>query len=57
MNISIKQTRVKGRTHIRVSATPKNPETRALLQEFKTGVRQLEKKWKAIAKARAKPKK
>ena len=57
MHIKTSQTRVKGRTHIRVSATPKNPETRALLQEFKAGVRQLEKKWKAIAKARAKTKK
>ncbi len=41
-----------GRTHIRVSATPKGPETRALLQQFAASVKAFEKKWKAVAYAR-----
>ena len=52
MNFERKQTRIEGRTHIQVSATPKNPETRALLREFQAGVRELERKWKAVVKAR-----
>ena len=54
MNFTIKQKRIKGRTHIQVSATPKTPQSRALLAEFKTGLAKLEKKWKAIVKAREK---
>ena len=57
MNFTIKQKRVKGRTHIQISATPKTAEARALLREFKSGVSQLEKKWKAIVRARDKLKK
>ena len=44
----------KGRTFIRVAATPKSPETRALLREFQAGVKAFEKKWKAIAAAKKK---
>ena len=57
MNFTIKQKRIKGRTHIQVSATPKTPEARALLREFKTGLGKLEKKWKALVRAREKAKK
>jgi hypothetical protein len=52
VNFTIKQKRAKGRHHIQVSATPKTPESRALLQEFKKGLSKLEKKWKAIVRAR-----
>jgi DNA topoisomerase I len=48
---------VEGRTHIEVEATPQTPETRALLREFRAGVRELERNWKAVVKARATPKK
>ncbi len=51
MNFTIRRTRIEGRTHIEISATPKTPETRALLRDFQAGVRELEKKWKAIARA------
>jgi hypothetical protein len=43
-----------GRTFIRIEATPKSRETRALLREFRAGVSQLERKWKAIVRARKK---
>jgi hypothetical protein len=51
------QRRKQGRTFIRIEATPKSPETRALLREFKAEVKRLEKKWKAIVRARNKRKK
>jgi hypothetical protein len=54
VNFTIKQKRLKGRHHIQVSATPKTPESRALLREFKAGLSKLEKKWKAIVRAREK---
>jgi hypothetical protein len=38
-------------TTIRVAATPKSARTRALLAQFKKGVRAIEKKWKAHAAA------
>jgi hypothetical protein len=44
----------KGRTFIRIAATPKGPETRALLRKFHAGVKEFEKKWKAIAAAKKK---
>ncbi len=44
----------KGRHFVNVAATPKSPETRALLREFKAGVTQLEKNWKAVVAARKK---
>ena len=53
MNFTIKQTKVEGRTYIQIEATPQTKETRALLREFQVGMRELEKKWKAIAKANA----
>ena len=56
-HLTINQRVVKGRTYIRIAGTPKSPETRALLREFKAGVSQLEKKWKAVVKAREKQKK
>lgn len=40
-----------GRTRIQIAATPKSPQTRALLAQFKKGVRAIEKRWKAHAKA------
>ena len=51
MDIVIVRMQKQGRTHILLSMTPKSPETSALLREFKAGVTQLEKKWKAIAAA------
>lgn len=51
MMIQVSQTTKGGRTHIRISATPKSPQTRALLAQFKKGVRTIEKRWKAHAKA------
>jgi hypothetical protein len=53
MLIQVVQTQKAGRTFIFFEATPKSPETRALLAQFKKGVRTVEKKWKAAA-ARAK---
>jgi hypothetical protein len=53
MLIHIVQGQKQGRTYIVFAATPQSPETRALLAQFKKGVRTLEKKWKAAA-ARAK---
>jgi hypothetical protein len=37
----------KGRTYIRVEATPKSVETGKLLRQFQAGVRDFEKKWKS----------
>jgi hypothetical protein len=51
MMIQVSQTTKGGRTYIRIAATPKSPKTRALLQQFKKGVRGIEKKWKAHAAA------
>lgn len=51
MMIKVTQTTNKGRTSIRFAATPKSPQTRALLAQFKKGVKALEKKWKAHAAA------
>jgi hypothetical protein len=51
MFIQVSQTTKKGRTTIRFAGTPKSPQTRALLAQFKKGVRALEKKWKAHAAA------
>jgi hypothetical protein len=51
MMIKVTQTTKKGRTSIRFAATPKSPQTRALLAQFKKGVKALEKKWKAHAAA------
>ena len=53
MLIHIVQGQKQGRTYIVFAATPQSPETRALLAQFKKGVRTVEKKWKAAA-ARAK---
>ncbi|HTI53167.1 MAG TPA: hypothetical protein VMC04_02980 [Verrucomicrobiae bacterium] len=53
MLIHIVQGQKQGRTYIIFAATPQSPETRALLAQFKKGVRTVEKKWKAAA-ARAK---
>lgn len=53
MLIQVVQATKQGRTYIMFAATPKSPETRALLAQFKKGVRTVEKKWKAAA-ARAK---
>jgi len=51
MMIKVTQSTTKGRTTIRFAATPKSPQTRALLAQFKKGVKALEKKWKAHAAA------
>jgi len=53
MLIHIVQGQKQGRTYIVFAATPQSPETRALLAQFKKGVKTVEKKWKAAA-ARAK---
>jgi hypothetical protein len=49
MLIHVAQTQKQGRTFIWFAATPKSPETRALLAQFKKGVRSIEKRWKAAA--------
>jgi hypothetical protein len=54
MFIQVSQTTKKGRTTIRFAGTPKSPQTRALLAQFKKGVKALEKKWKAHAAAKRK---
>jgi hypothetical protein len=51
MMISVSQTTRKGRTTIRIAATPKSAQTRALLAQFKKGVKAIEKRWKAHAAA------
>ena len=53
MLIQVVQAQKAGRTFIFFEATPKSPETRALLAQFKKGVRTVEKRWRAAA-ARAK---
>jgi len=53
-NFTLTRKVVKGRSFITVAATPKSPETRALLREFKAGVSQLEKNWRAAVAARQK---
>ena len=57
MHLTIKQKKVQGRHHIQVSATPKTPQAEALLREFKAGVSDLEKKWKAHKASQAAGKK
>ena len=49
MLIHVVQGEKQGRTYIIFAATPQSPETRALLAQFKKGVRTVEKKWKAAA--------
>jgi hypothetical protein len=49
MLIHVAQTQKQGRTFIWFAATPKSPETRALLAQFKKGVRSIDKRWKAAA--------
>ena len=51
MMIQVSQSTRGGRHFIRIAATPKSPRTRALIVQFKKGVRGLEKKWKAHAAA------
>ncbi len=51
MMIQVNQSTSRGRTTIRIAATPKSRQTRALLAQFKKGVRAIEKRWKAHAKA------
>jgi hypothetical protein len=41
-----------GRTHIKVSVTPKSAEGKALLRAFEAGVKDFEKKWKATPAAK-----
>jgi hypothetical protein len=53
-NLQVNQTQRSGRTYIRIAATPKSPETRALLAQFKKGVRAIEKKWRARVAANKK---
>ena len=50
-NLAVKETYRKGRTFISIAATPKSPKTRALLRQFRKGVRVLAKRWKAAARA------
>ena len=57
MHFQLRVRTVEGRTFIEVEATPQTPETRALLREFRAGVRELERNWKAVVRARATPKK
>ena len=49
MLIHVAQTQKQGRTFIWFAATPKSPETRALLAQFKKGVKSDEKRWNAAA--------
>jgi hypothetical protein len=52
MMIQVTQkTTKRGRTTITIAATPKSAQTRALLAQFKKGVKAIEKRWKAHAKA------
>lgn len=51
MMIKVTQSTTKGRTTIRFAATPKSAQTRALLAQFRKGVKALEKRWKAHAAA------
>ena len=49
MLIHVVQGEKQGRTYIIFAATPQSPETRALLAQFKKGVRSVERRWKAAA--------
>ena len=40
-----------GRTHIKVSVTPKSAQGKALLRAFESGVKDFEKRWKATPAA------
>ncbi len=51
MFIMVHHKQSRGRTFIRIAATPKSAKTRALLGRFKREVRVFEKRWKAAAKA------
>lgn len=51
MMIQVSQVQRRGRTFIRISATPKSSKTRSLLAQFRKGVRAFEKRWKAAAAA------
>ena len=51
MMIQVRQRVRAGRTYITIEATPKSRRTRTLLAQFKKGVRAIEKRWKAHAKA------
>jgi hypothetical protein len=53
-NLQVSQTQRSGRTYIRIAATPKSPGTKALLAQFKKGVRAIEKKWRATVAANKK---
>jgi hypothetical protein len=53
-NLQVSQTQRAGRTYIRIAATPKSPGTKALLAQFKKGVRTIEKKWRARVAANKK---
>ena len=57
MLIQVVQHQKQGRTFIWFEATPKSPETRALLAQFKKGVKSIEKRWKATAARIARRKK
>jgi hypothetical protein len=50
-NFTVQQSKRYGRTFIRIAATAKSPQTRALLRDFKTGLVKFEKKWKAAVAA------
>lgn len=41
-----------GRTHIRVSVTPKSAQGKQMLRAFEAGVRDFEKRWKATPAAK-----
>jgi len=49
MLIHVVQGEKQGRTYIIFAATPQSPETRALLAQFKKGVRSVERRWRAAA--------
>lgn len=51
MFITVKQVQRRGRTFIRIAATPKSTTTRSLLRRFRREVRTFEKRWKAAAAA------
>jgi len=56
-HLQIKPRKTKtGRHVIHIGATPKSPETRAMLREFYTGLKAFEKKWKAHVAAQKKRK-
>ncbi|HYB71461.1 MAG TPA: hypothetical protein VEH80_12335 [Candidatus Bathyarchaeia archaeon] len=57
MLIQVVQHQRQGRTFIWFEASPKSPETRALLAQFKKGVKSVEKRWKAAAAKVARRKK